>query len=161
MRRSHVNAASCTPTSSCPLVPVTIRRPAVRASSIECASGLTRWSAKSQRPSVLECPRSELRTAKQSPSRVDPSPEPGQGEFLTPAGLGQSFVGHAVVEVDHTVAKSPLIEQSKSGADLARKSLLPTSHHNRIEKQMTLVDQVGPKRECCELGATNGQVTWR
>jgi hypothetical protein len=61
------------------------------------------------------------------------------------------------VEVDHTVAKSSLVEQIKSGADLARKSLLPTSHHDRIEKQMTLVDQVGAKRECRELGTTNGQ----
>jgi hypothetical protein len=65
------------------------------------------------------------------------------------------------VEVDHTIAKPSFIEQIKSGADLARKSLLPTSHHDRIEKQMTLVDQVGPKRESCELGTANGQVTSR
>ena len=92
-----------------------------------------------------------------SPSRrpITPLPLP-----MLP-GPGQSLVGHAVMEVDHTVAKSSLIEQIKSGADLARKSLLPTSHHYRIEKQMTLVDQVGPKRECCELGTTNGQVTSR
>jgi hypothetical protein len=56
------------------------------------------------------------------------------------------------VKVDNAVAKSPLIEQLKPCAIRARQSLLSTTHHNRIEKEMALVDQPCPKRERCQLG---------
>ena len=65
---------------------------------------------------------------------------------------GQSSIDHAVVKVDNAVAKSPLIEQLKPCAIRARQSLLSTTHHNRIEKEMALVDQPCPKRERCQLG---------
>lgn len=50
-------------------------------------------------------------------------------------------IGHAVVKVDNVVAKSPLIEQLKPCAILARQSLLCTTHHNRsLMGPMALVD---------------------
>jgi hypothetical protein len=64
------------------------------------------------------------------------------------------------VKVDSAVAKSPLIEQLEPSAIPARQRLLPTTHQNRIEKEMALVDQPCSKRERCELGTSNVQVTF-
>jgi hypothetical protein len=54
--------------------------------------------------------------------------------------------------VGHSVPESSLVEQFEAGADLARKRALSSADENRIEKEMTLVDQVGSKRKRCELG---------
>ena len=74
---------------------------------------------------------------------------------------GQSSIDYAVVKVDDAVAKSPLIEQLKPSVILARQSLLSTTHHNRIEKEVALVDQPCSKRECGQLGTSNGQIIFR
>jgi len=87
---------------------------------------------------------------------------PGQAsQLLASAAAWPVFNGHAVVKVDHAVAKSTLIEQLKPYAILARQSLLSTTHNNRIEKEMALVDQPCPKRQRCQLGTSNGQITFR
>ena len=62
------------------------------------------------------------------------------------------------MKVDNTAAKSPLIEQLKLCAILARESPLSTTDHNRIEKEMAFVDQPGSKRKGCQFSTTDGQI---
>ena len=85
----------------------------------------------------------------------------GQANYWRLLRRGQHSIDNAVVKVHNAVAKSPLTEQLEPSAILARQSRLSTTHHNRIEKEMALVDQPCTKCERCQLGTSNGQIIFR
>src|SRR5450631_1270619 len=59
----------------------------------------------------------------------------------------------AVVEVNHAVAESTHIQQLQLHANVVGQELLPASDHDGSHEQVALVDQPGPERLGCQVGA--------
>src|SRR5436309_3393502 len=71
-----------------------------------------------------------------------------------PSKLGRG----AVVEVNHAVAETALVQQFELQADTAGKGLYAASHHDGRYEQVELVDQPGLDRLGCEVGTAHGDV---
>ena len=69
----------------------------------------------------------------------------------------RSPLNHPVVEVDDPAPEAPLAQQLESGLNAFGKRVLSTTHKDRMEEEMALVDQSGSHRLGCEFGATHGR----
>ena len=67
----------------------------------------------------------------------------------------------AVVEVDHAVPKTALIQQFEPHTDIIGEGLFASSYHDGCEEQLALVDQTGPECVGGKLGTAHGHVTTR
>jgi len=65
---------------------------------------------------------------------------------------------YAVVEMNNAASEAALAEQPEPHAEVVRKCPLASAQHDRINKQMTLVDQPRAHRLPGKLGAANRNV---
>ena len=65
---------------------------------------------------------------------------------------------YAVMEMNDAVFEAALIEQFESRADVVRQGALAPTNHDRVQEEMTLVDQTGGDRLAGEIAAPNRDV---
>src|SRR6266542_944193 len=70
------------------------------------------------------------------------------------AVLGGSSLPCSITEENHATAKAALLQKLELQSNVGREALFATSHYNRCEEQMTLVDQPGSKGVGSKLRTT-------
>src|SRR5215469_13925246 len=81
--------------------------------------------------------------------------------LATPAAQGRRSAAKRVAEINHTALKLTHGQEVELDAGIARQCVLAATDDDRVQKQVTLVDQTCGNGLASEFGSAHGDVTIR